>query len=128
MATRTCPAWVETATAQIKLTGDDAEGNPAADGSLTSFLRATINDEVALDKLNALLKGIKINLKDLLVKEKGNIAIDIALGAIKDLGAIFGLLGETPGNISFPISRRLPSWRTARCIPSRTTRISLATV
>ena len=95
----TCPAWVETATAQIKLTGDDAEGNPAADGSLTSFLRATINDEVVLDKLNALLKGIKINLKDLLVKEKGNIAIDIALGAIKDLGAIFGLLGGTPGNM-----------------------------
>ncbi|MFR3451927.1 MAG: hypothetical protein ACLTSX_10710 [Collinsella sp.] len=95
----TCPEWVETATAQIKLTGDDAEGNPAADGSLTSFLRATINDEVVLDKLNALLKGIKINLKDLLVKEKGNIAIDIALGAIKDLGAIFGLLGGTPGNM-----------------------------
>lgn len=95
----TCPEWVETATAQIKLTGDDAEGNPAADGSLTSFLRATINDEVVLDKLNALLKGIKINLKDLLVKEKGSIAIDIALGAIKDLGAIFGLLGGTPGNM-----------------------------
>ena len=95
----TCPAWVETATAQIKLTGDDAEGNPAADGSLTSFLRATINDEVVLGKLNALLKGIKINLKDLLVKEKGSIAIDIALGAIKDLGAIFGLLGEAPGNM-----------------------------
>ena len=95
----TCPAWVETATAQIKLTGDDAEGNPAADGSLTSFLRATINDEVVLGKLNALLKGIKINLKDLLVKEKGSIAIDIALGTIKDLGAIFGLLGEAPGNM-----------------------------
>lgn len=95
----TCPAWVETATAQIKLTGDDAEGNPAADGSLVSFLRATINDEVVLGKLNALLKGIKINLKDLLVKEKGHIAIDIALGAIKDLGAIFGLLGGTPGNM-----------------------------
>lgn len=95
----TCPAWVETATAQIKLTGDDAEGDPAADGSLTSFLRATINDEVVLGKLNALLKGIKINLKDLLVKEKGNIAIDIALGTIKDLSAIFGLLGETPGNM-----------------------------
>ena len=95
----TCPEWVETATAQIKLTGDDAEGNPAADGSLTGFLRATINDEVVLDKLNALLKGIKINLKDLLVKEKGNIAIDIALGAIKDLGAIFGLLGGAPGNM-----------------------------
>lgn len=95
----TCPAWVETATAQIKLTGDDAEGNPAADGSLTSFLRATINDEVVLGKLGSLLKGIKINLKDLLVKEKGSIAIDIALGAIKDLGAIFGLLGGTPGNM-----------------------------
>ena len=95
----TCPAWVETATAQIKLTGDDAEGNPAADGSLTSFLRATINDEVVLGKLGALLKGIKINLKDLLVKEKGSIAIDIALGTIKDLGAIFGLLGGTPGNM-----------------------------
>ena len=96
----TCPAWVETATAQIKLTGDDAEGNPAADGSLTSFLRATINDEVVLDKLGSLLKGIKVNLKDLLVKEKGSIAIDIALGAIKDLGAIFGLLGGTPGNMT----------------------------
>lgn len=96
----TCPAWVETATAQIKLTGDDAEGAPVADGSLTSFLRATINDKAVLDKLNALLKGIKINLKDLLVKEKGNIAIDIALGTIKDLGAIFGLLGETPGNMT----------------------------
>lgn len=95
----TCPAWVETATAQIKLTGDDAEGAPVADGSLTSFLCATINDRAVLDKLNALLKGIKINLKDLLVKEKGNIAFDIALGAIKDLGAIFGLLGETPGNM-----------------------------
>lgn len=95
----TCPAWVETATAQIKLTGDDAEGNPAADGSITSFLRATINDEVVLGKLGALLKGIKINLKDLLIKEKGNIAIDIALGTIKDLGVIFGLLGETPGNM-----------------------------
>lgn len=95
----TCPAWVETATAQIKLTGDDAEDNPAADGSLTSFLRAAINDEVVLGKLGALLKGIKINLKDLLVKEKGSIAIDIALGTIKDLGAIFGLLGGTPGNM-----------------------------
>ena len=95
----TCPAWVETATAQIKLTGDDAEGAPVADGSLTSFLCATINDRAVLDKLNALLKGIKINLKDLLVKEKGNIAIDIALGTIKDLSAIFGLLGETPGNM-----------------------------
>lgn len=95
----TCPAWVETATAQIKLTGDDAEGAPVADGSLTSFLRATINDQAVLGKLGALLKGIKINLKDLLVKEKGNIAIDIALGTIKDLGAIFGLLGETPGNM-----------------------------
>lgn len=95
----TCPAWVETATAQIKLTGDDAEGAPVADGSLTSFLRATINDKAVLDKLNALLKGIKINLKDLLVKEKGNIAIDIALGTIKDLSAIFGLLGEAPGNM-----------------------------
>lgn len=95
----TCPAWVETATAQIKLTGDDAEGNPAADGSLASFLRAAINDEVVLGKLGTLLKGIKINLKDLLVKEKGSIAIDIALGTIKDLGAIFGLLGETPGNM-----------------------------
>lgn len=95
----TCPAWVETATAQIKLTGDDAEGNPAADGSLASFLRAAINDEVVLGKLNALLAKIKVSLKDLLIKEKGNIAIDIALGAIKDLGAIFGLLGETPGNM-----------------------------
>lgn len=95
----TCPAWVETATAQIKLIGDDAEGAPVADGSLTSFLRATINDKAVLGKLGALLKGIKVNLKDLLVKEKGNIAIDIALGAIKDLGAIFGLLGETPGNM-----------------------------
>lgn len=95
----TCPAWVETATAQIKLTGDDAEGAPVADGSLTSFLRATINDQAVLGKLGALLKGIKINLKDLLVKEKGNIAIDIALGTIKDLGAIFGLLGEIPGNM-----------------------------
>lgn len=95
----TCPAWVETATAQIKLTGDDAEGNPAADGSLASFLRAAINDEVVLGKLNALLAKIKVSLKDLLIKEEGNIAIDIALGAIKDLGAIFGLLGETPGNM-----------------------------
>lgn len=95
----TCPVWVETATAQIKLTGDDAEGNPAADGSLASFLRAAINDEVVLGKLNALLAKIKVSLKDLLIKEKGNIAIDIALGAIKDLGAIFGLLGETPGNM-----------------------------
>lgn len=96
----TCPAWVETATAQIKLIGDDAEGAPVADGSLTSFLRATINDKAVLGKLGALLKGIKINLKDLLIKEKGNIAIDIALGTIKDLGAIFGLLGETPGNMT----------------------------
>lgn len=95
----TCPAWVETALAQIKLTGDDAEGNPAADGSLASFLRAAINDEVVLGRLNALLAKIKVSLKDLLIKEKGNIAIDIALGAIKDLGAIFGLLGETPGNM-----------------------------
>lgn len=54
---------------------------------------------MVLGKLGALLKGIKINLKDLLVKEKGSIAIDIALGTIKDLGAIFGLLGGTPGNM-----------------------------
>ena len=54
---------------------------------------------MVLGKLGALLKGIKINLKDLLVKEKGSIAIDIALGTIKDLGAIFGLLGEAPGNM-----------------------------
>lgn len=96
----TCPAWVETATAQIKLTGDDAEGAPVADGSLTSFLRATINDEVILDKLGALLTKIETSLKDLLVKEKGNIAIDIALGAIKDLGAIFSKVGgKAPGNM-----------------------------
>ena len=95
----TCPAWVETATAQIKLTGDDAEGAPVADGSLTSFLRATINDKAVLGKLGALLKGIKINLKDLLVKEKGNIAIDIALAAITNLSAILGLLGEKPGDM-----------------------------
>lgn len=96
----TCPAWVETATAQIKLTGDDSQGAPVADGSLTSLLRATINDEVILDKLGALLTKIEISLKDLLVKEKGNIAIDIALGAIKDLGAIFSKVGgKTPGNM-----------------------------
>lgn len=95
----TCPAWAEGAIEQIKLTGDDAEGNPVSDGSLTSFIRATINDEVVLDKLRALLKGIKINLKDLLVKEKGSIAIDIALGAITNLAAILDLLGEKPGDM-----------------------------
>ena len=78
--------------------GDDAEGAPVADGSLTSFLRATVNDKAVLDKLNALLKGIKISLKDLLVKEKGSIAIDIALAAITNLSAILGLLGEKPGD------------------------------
>ncbi len=95
----TCPVWVEAATDQIKLTGDDAEGAPVADGSLTSFLRATINDKAVLDKLNALLKGIKISLKDLLVKERGSIAIDIALAAITNLSAILGLLGEKPGDM-----------------------------
>ena len=95
----TCPVWVEAATDQIKLTGDDAEGAPVADGSLTSFLRATVNDKAVLDKLDALLKGIKISLKDLLVKERGSIAIDIALAAITNLSAILGLLGEKPGDM-----------------------------
>lgn len=95
----TCPAWAEGAIEQIKLTGDDAEGNPVSDGSLTSFLRATINDKAVLGKLGALLKGIKISLKDLLVKEKGSIAIDIALGAITNLSAILDLLGEKPGDM-----------------------------
>ncbi len=94
-----CPAPMEAAIANIKLTGDDAEGNPVADGSLTSLLRATINDETALGKISALLATIEIKLSDLLVKEMGSFMIDIALGAIGDLGAVFGLIGETPGNM-----------------------------
>ena len=95
----TCPAWVEAATANIKLTGADQDGNPVSDGSLISFLRATINDSGNLGKLNAMLAKIKIKFSDLLVKEKGNIAIDIALGAIGNLSAILGLLGEKPGDM-----------------------------
>ncbi len=96
----TCPAWVETATAQIKLTGDDSQGAPVADGSLTSLLRATVNDTVVLDMVNALLVEIKIDIMSLLVEEKGNILIGGVLGGIKDLGTIFGLVGgKTPGNM-----------------------------
>lgn len=39
-----CPAWVEAATANIKLTGSDEAGAAAADGSLISFLRAALNE------------------------------------------------------------------------------------
>ncbi len=97
----TCPEWVEIAIEQVGRTGDDAEGNPVSDGSLTSFLRATINDKAILDETKALLAGVKIDLKVLLRAEKPNLLVDIALGLIKDLSAVIGLLGETPGDM-FP--------------------------
>lgn len=95
----TCPEWVEIATEQIRRTGDDAEGNPVSDGSLTSFLRATISDKGILDKTKALLATVKVDLKVLLQAEKSNLLVNIALGLVKDLSAVIGLLGETPGNM-----------------------------
>lgn len=95
----TCPEWVEVATAQIKLTGDDPQGNPVADGSLTSFLRAAINDQAVLGKIKALLSRIKIDLLVLLQKETPNLIVEGLLKQYKDLGAVFDQAGDAPGNM-----------------------------
>ena len=67
----TCPAWVEAATANIKLTGSDEAGAAAADGSLISFLRAALNEENNLAALTKLLKKVSLKLSDLCVKTRG---------------------------------------------------------
>ncbi|MDO4437474.1 MAG: metallophosphoesterase [Coriobacteriaceae bacterium] len=95
----TCPQWVDAATANMKLTGSDAEGSPVADGSLISYLRATVNDADNLDRLTKLLKKVKLKLSDLCVKDQGSGPLSLIGMVASSVGAIFGFLGDTPGNM-----------------------------
>lgn len=95
----TCPQWVELATANMKLSGSDSEGNPMADGSLISYLRAAINDADNLEKLTKLLKKVKFKLADLCVKDQGNGPLSLIGIVASSVGSIFGFLGDEPGNM-----------------------------
>ena len=95
----TCPAWVEQATANIKLTGADEAGEAAADGSLISFLRAALNEENNLAALTKLLKKVSLKLSDLCVKDQGTGPITLIGLVASSVGSVLGFLGENPANM-----------------------------
>ena len=95
----TCPAWVEQATANIKLTGADEAGEAAADGSLISFLRAALNEENNLAALTKLLKKVSLKLSDLCVKDQGSGPITLIGFVASSVGSVLGFLGENPANM-----------------------------
>lgn len=95
----TCPAWVEQATANIKLTGADEAGEAAADGSLISFLRAALNEEDNLAALTKLLKKVSLKLSDLCVKDQGSGPITLIGLVASSVGSVLGFLGENPANM-----------------------------
>ena len=95
----TCPAWVEAATANIKLTGSDEAGVAAADGSLISFLRAALNEENNLAALTKLLKKVSLKLSDLCVKDQGTGPIMLIGLVASNVGSVLGFLGDNPANM-----------------------------
>lgn len=95
----TCPAWVEQATANIKLTGADEAGEAAADGSLISFLRAALNEEDNLAALTKLLKKVSLKLSDLCVKDQGSGPITLIGLVASSVGSVLGFLGENPASM-----------------------------
>lgn len=95
----TCPAWVEAATANIKLTGSDEAGAAAADGSLISFLRAALNEENNLAALTKLLKKVSLKLSDLCVKDQGTGPIMLIGLVASNVGSVLGFLGDNPANM-----------------------------
>ena len=94
-----CPAWVEAATANIKLTGSDEAGVAAADGSLISFLRAALNEENNLAALTKLLKKVSLKLSDLCVKDQGTGPIMLIGLVASNVGSVLGFLGDNPANM-----------------------------
>lgn len=95
----TCPAWVEQATENIKLTGSDEAGAAVVDGSLISFLRAALNEENNLAALTKLLKKVSLKLSDLCVKDQGTGPITLIGFVASSVGSVLGFLGENPANM-----------------------------
>ena len=95
----TCPSWVEAATANMRLAGSDSEGNPTADGSLISYLRAAINNEENLKALTTLLKKVKFKLGDLCVKDQGSGPITLIGIVASNVGSVLGFLGDNPADM-----------------------------
>ena len=94
----TCDDWAEAAVANSKNTGDDANGNPVEDGSVTSFIRAAINALVADSGTKTLLGKIRFSLKKLLLVSDGfgNGPLGL-LGIIGNLNTVF-IFFKNPGN------------------------------